>query len=373
MADQNFVLAPRTVNISFEVNPVLNALDLLMILSSHDRDMSGFSEWSTRAAASLTPEQRYRNEQLISLFKALETDQLWPSFTAYLDSLATVDAVELRDRSMEWMCSAEKAALADMQPLSRDELLADLDVFLNFHRRLQASWAKEETKEETAFDTAYHTELFHLLNDPPATRDLLLGHLRDMWDTLLAEDWKRTEPMLRESVEAFQQIAYTGLTALEAIRIVTERDLSGIWGDQFTRTTHLIFVPSAHIGPYVRLFGGGEVSRLIFGARLPEGTRRESLALNRSELLVRLGALADDTRLQILELLTKHQEMCAQDIMTALELSQSSTSRHLRQLTATGYLIERRREVAKCYSLNPARFEDTMQALQGFLTRKPNL
>jgi DNA-binding transcriptional ArsR family regulator len=105
----------------------------------------------------------------------------------------------------------------------------------------------------------------------------------------------------------------------------------------------------------------------MFGARLPAGARVQSPALSRSELLVRLNALADDTRLEILELMTKHEELCAQDIITLLNLSQSSASRHLRQLSATGYLIERRRDVAKCYSLNLDRVEDTLQALRRFM------
>jgi ArsR family transcriptional regulator len=65
-----------------------------------------------------------------------------------------------------------------------------------------------------------------------------------------------------------------------------------------------------------------------------------------------MNALADDTRLRILEILTKHDELCAQDIIEELGLSQSSVSRHLSQLSATGFLVERRRDVNKCYSLN---------------------
>ncbi|RMF77535.1 MAG: ArsR family transcriptional regulator [Chloroflexi bacterium] len=84
-------------------------------------------------------------------------------------------------------------------------------------------------------------------------------------------------------------------------------------------------------------------------------------------MLVRMNALADDTRLRILQLLVEETELCAQDIMTRLELSQSATSRHLRMLTAAGYLTERRREVAKCYMLNEERIEDTLDALRHFL------
>jgi DNA-binding transcriptional ArsR family regulator len=53
--------------------------------------------------------------------------------------------------------------------------------------------------------------------------------------------------------------------------------------------------------------------------------------------------------------------------MRELDLSQSATSRHLKQLSATGYLIERRCEGAKCYALNEDRVDDTMRAISGFL------
>ena len=85
-------------------------------------------------------------------------------------------------------------------------------------------------------------------------------------------------------------------------------------------------------------------------------------------MLVRLNALADDTRLSILEMLVAEEELCAQDFINRLDLSQSSASRHLRQLTASGFLNERRRDVAKCYSLNSERIEDTMKALKRLLT-----
>ena len=56
-----------------------------------------------------------------------------------------------------------------------------------------------------------------------------------------------------------------------------------------------------------------------------------------------------------------------EDIMLQLELSQSAASRHLTQLTATGYLEERRCEGAKCYTLSPERVENTLRAVAAFL------
>jgi DNA-binding transcriptional ArsR family regulator len=110
--------------------------------------------------------------------------------------------------------------------------------------------------------------------------------------------------------------------------------------------------------------GSGETIRLLFGARVPEGVSAGSPELSRSELLMRLNALADETRLSILELLVGEEGLSSQEIMERLDLSQSAASRHLRQLAATGYLTTERREGAKFYRLNPERIDDTFMALK---------
>lgn len=367
MADRDLILAPAAVAVSFQLDPALCALDALLLLFS-DARLSGVSAWVEQTRAALPPEYRRRNALVIEgALSVLLPEDRWPSFPAYVDHLAAYDPVALRDKAVMPLCDPAKQAAKGLPTLTRDALLTDADAFLAFH---ESAHEKERADypelEIEPFDRAFYTDLYHLYQDPPALRELIVSHLRAMWDACLAADWAQHAPMLQEAVDAFNQISYRGLTALEAIRAVTGRSLSD-WEKELAHTERIVFVPSAHIGPYVRLFktDSPEVY-LSFGARLPEGTRRLSPALSRSELLVRLSALADDTRLQILELLAQGEELCAQDIMTKLDLSQSSASRHLRQLTATGYLLERRREVAKCYSLNPTRVDDTLTALRRF-------
>lgn len=370
MAD--FILAPQTITVSFGLEPVLNVVNTVSLLLQVD-ERSGFSEWVNQMSAKLSPERK-RTLQLTvdGLYGALIPEEnQWPSFPAYLEHLATLDPKAMRDESMTWMCENEKAKTANLPPFEIEPMLKDRAAYIEWMRQYYA--AKHGDKDDEPFDESFFVDLHALYNDPHHMRDLLLRELRSLWDEHLAEDWERSLPMLRDSVNAFQQLEYSGTTPLEAIRAVTGRDLTDRWEPTLGNARHILFVPSAHIGPYLTWYAGRSgVARILFGARLPEGTRYESSALSRSELLVRLTALADDTRLQMLELLMKHNELCAQDIMTMLNLSQSSTSRHLRQLTATGYLVERRREVAKCYSLNPARFEDTVRALKRFVRGKPN-
>ena len=84
-------------------------------------------------------------------------------------------------------------------------------------------------------------------------------------------------------------------------------------------------------------------------------------------LLDFLKTMADETRLRILAIIREQGEMCSQELIDRMEISQSSISRHLRQLTATGYLVERRCNGAKCYTLNPERIQATLQALSAYL------
>jgi DNA-binding transcriptional ArsR family regulator len=105
---------------------------------------------------------------------------------------------------------------------------------------------------------------------------------------------------------------------------------------------------------------------MLFGARSPYGIESGLSALSTSELLVWLNALTDRTRLRILALLVEQDELCAQDLIVKLDLSQPAASRHLRQLTASGYITERWRDGSKCYQLNRARISDTVSALERF-------
>ena len=129
-------------------------------------------------------------------------------------------------------------------------------------------------------------------------------------------------------------------------------------------------MPSPHIGPYLLLINQTPTTaRVVFGARIPEGASVYSPSLTRSDLSMRLTALADDTRLRILEFIAVEGEQGAKEIMERFDLSKSAASRHLRELVAYGYLAVRQQDVSKYYSLNTRRLDDTWQALRAFLGR----
>ena len=63
-------------------------------------------------------------------------------------------------------------------------------------------------------------------------------------------------------------------------------------------------------------------------------------------------SLGDETRLRIMALLIDDQELCVCDIMAALDLPQSTVSRHLSSLRNAGFVDDRRQGIWMYYKLN---------------------
>ena len=63
-------------------------------------------------------------------------------------------------------------------------------------------------------------------------------------------------------------------------------------------------------------------------------------------------ALGDETRLRIMALLLGGQELCVCDLMAALDLPQSTVSRHLSYLRNAGLVDDRRQGIWMYYTIN---------------------
>lgn len=358
-SDATFVLAPAQTIVSVALEPAHNVLNSLNLLNKAG-DMSGYGAWLTETAVSLPAPLAHDNLLVLEgLHYAVIPQRSWPSFPAYLHHLAAADPATLRDAILHAYMNIPSDS--EQTPLAQPtDMLATIGTFLDY---LQARFPADH------INLQIESQAYQLLTNPPAMQAKIVAHLQTMWDTYFAAEWTRIAPMLQASVTAFQQIDFTGMTPLEATRQIIGQEVPEGWRKmlEWVEMDQLIFVPSAHIGPYLRVFKTEKLAWMFFGARLPQGTQMSSPDLSRSEMLVRLNALADDTRLRILHLLSQQGELCSKDIIAELELSQSAASRHLQQLSATGYLAERRVEGAKCYSLNMERIQDTLQALDYFL------
>jgi len=350
---------PQTA-IRVSLEPAHIALNSLVLLNKSEM-MPGLHEWVENTAVSLTPEQKHNNLLVLEgFYHVIEPHRSWSSFQNYLDYMEKEDPFVLRQRMFdvyERLCHLDEVTEDN---LDIEAVLRSPGSYLDYlYERFPAE----------KINVQIETEAYHLIKEPTAMQDAIVSHLRQMWTLYFADEWTRTRPLLQSSVDAFSQVDFSGMSPKEAVKIVVGQDLPEWWDKMLEewQSSQITFVPSPHLGPYVHNFRGRKTLWLMFGARLPQGSSINAPDLSRSELLVRVNALADDTRLRILQLIKEEGELRSQDIQQRLALSQSAGSRHLKQLTATGYLSERRIEGSKSYSLNSERIDDTLHALSHFL------
>ena len=85
-------------------------------------------------------------------------------------------------------------------------------------------------------------------------------------------------------------------------------------------------------------------------------------------------ALSDETRLGMLALLLRHEELCVCDFVEVMGISQSKASRHLRYLLHAGLLEDRRDAVWVHYRIQPrpsAQARDVLRSVAPLLANQP--
>lgn len=366
MPGQDFIVIPDTAAATISLEPAHNAIHSLMLLT-RAQELSGLGDWIVRTANALTAEEQKRHRLVIlGFYHAILPERSWPSFPAYLDHLAGCEPKSLRDKMLRlYACFAPRKEgegqvyLGEPASIDEEAILKSADAYVAF---------LQERFDDCVVNIALETQAYSYVVDPPAMQSLIVSHLRHMWNEYLQPEWERVVSMLQDSVQAFRQLNFRGVDRLEIARTITGQSLDEEhWSEMLEKAERVVFVPSAHVGPYLGKIRSDDVLWVLFGARLPEGTRMQAPDLSRAEILVRLSALADDNRLRILKLVSEEGEQHSQAIMSHLGLSQSAASRHLKQLSATGYLSERRCNGAKCYRLNSERVENTLGAVANFL------
>jgi len=348
------------------LEPALNAFGS-MILVAKGEDEPGFHEWVTKTRSQMSSEERFRHKLvMIGFHYAILPQVPGMTFEEYLEDLESTPPSKFRDSLLKaYAETCHREDLKDQnQPVDWDEVLSSAKSYVEFLRQRFGDDGVDEEVETRAHEYVI---------DPAALKQLVTGHVRWFWKNHLQAEWNRVRPMLEESARAFNQVDYGDMSRMEIMEFVTGKDVSSEakweskWGKEVLKADELIFVPNAHIGPYMRADNIQDTFYIYFGAHLPEGSDIRVPELDRAEIVSRISALADDTRLQILRMIAEQGEMRSQEIMEAINLSQPSVSRYLSQLTAAGYLQERRANGAKAYILNRDRIEKTLQAVRAFL------
>lgn len=344
------------------LEPALNAFGTMLLVSIQEDD-PGIHEWVSKTRAAMSAEEQFRHKLVtIGFHYSVQPRVPGTTFEAYLASLDSTPPSAFRQRLLEaysGICLTSEAQKDFDKPVDWDEVLSSVSNYVSF---LKYRFGEEHVDDEM------EARAYEYVIDPAALKQLITGHMRWFWKNHLQAEWNRVRPMLEESARAFNAMDVSNMSRLELVQFVTGKEFAETkWGDELHNAKELIFIPNAHFGPYIRAAKIGNNFYIYFGARLPEGSEIHIPELDRAEIVSRLSALADDTRLNILQMIAEHGQMRSQEIMEAINLSQPSVSRYLTQLTATGYLQERRENGAKVYILNTDRIEKTLKAVHAFL------
>jgi predicted transcriptional regulator len=207
-----------------------------------------------------------------------------------------------------------------------------------------------------------------LLADPPALQRLIVDHLRELWELTLGASWMQQLAKLAGLVYYIEQRPLPTGTAADTIRAFIGRELPDAIGAQLDGVRHVAFVLSPHVHRHAARFGSPTTIWVFALAHFPSLAMRAA-PIKRAELARPLMALADDTRLHILELLAEHGELPTQELIALLNQSQPNVSRHVKQLVAAGFATEQRGEGAnKRYRLNLEQLDTTFWLLKRLLS-----
>ena len=370
MSDIRFVGNHPARRIRFASEPVYNALCSLCLLNQDHLDR--ISSWVDVTKQHLTDEERKQAELICHAAPFIrlggESSAVATDIAAWLEQLSAADPADIRQITA--MRLREKAVvhlgLGDVP--EADELLADRDAYVNLVHRMYVAKGFEDE-----FDRAEEERMFDELANGTAYRDRLVESTRHLWEKYLEPEWPGVAGKIATSVSAFESIQIPGDTVVDQLKFITEREaIPDEWIKTLEMAEEVVFIPSVHIGPFMILFEfDGHTAYVVGRARIPAGSAVGATELDRSDLLIRLEALSDANRLRVLELASDRGAVTTQEVMDALEVSQSSASRHLTQLTATGLLTVDASERTKRYRVNAGRIDQVFSGLKDLIGGRP--
>lgn len=199
-----------------------------------------------------------------------------------------------------------------------------------------------------------------LVQDGEQLKKRLIAAIDRFWREYYAEEFEATRPLMERSV-AHHRARSRSYSFAVAFTAVTGRLIPEPIAEILPGITHVTFIPSCYVGPYVAYTRSADNLYLFYNCRsLPAS----ETAVDVASLYPPLKALADETRLQILTLL-HDRELYAQEIVDQLDISQPAVSRHLNLLAAAGVLRVRREGNARYYTVDSEVLRRLADALRG--------
>ncbi|GAB4110919.1 MAG: hypothetical protein Fur005_17530 [Roseiflexaceae bacterium] len=336
----------RTMLVSMALLHQLQADDSARPSGFHADHWQQVDQWLMQMAQGLSVQQLRTNRLVFEAFGAallLPIDA--PDFASYLAQLEATPAAQFLAAILQPLQARSAAPLASIAAY-------------------QAS--VEATYQHDPVDPALCEQAYPLLLDPVALKQLIVGHLGELWLSALAAEWRRRQVLVQSIVSALEQRALPAASAPVIMRAVIGRDLPAELVAQISDVRQIVFVPSPHVSLYASRFGTDQTLWVFVAVSIITAWALRQAPIRPAEVVARVEPLADQTNLRILDLLAQHGELSTTDLIAQLGISQPSISRHLKALG--GYVIERRGEGAsKRYRLSISHVDWTLVTLQRFL------
>ncbi|MEM9955094.1 MAG: metalloregulator ArsR/SmtB family transcription factor [Chloroflexota bacterium] len=350
------------------LSPALNVLNSFNLMKNIKTN-PGLDDWITITFNDLSRE--WQNKvMLVTWAGGVEVFSRFikpnDDFDMLIKKLKALEPVVIRDQVIRYQIQPTYRSLTTDYSVSPDidpgKLLNDVEHFIDFYQNLY---------ELDSTNSLLIDELHMLLNNPHALKQLMIETIVYLWENFGRDEWENQQSSLVKTVVASREYNLMKYPLEDAMKLIIGRDLTSLLDFESLKTFNRIrLIPSPHSGPYITLFGHSEELNIAFGNRLPSLEVNHLESLDTKTLLNRLKALADSTRLNILIALTTSNELSTQEIMEIFNLNKSAASRHLRNLHASGLIVERRDDMnrAKFYSLNHQTFGALGTAFLRFAT-----
>ncbi|MDX9990784.1 MAG: metalloregulator ArsR/SmtB family transcription factor [Anaerolineales bacterium] len=189
-----------------------------------------------------------------------------------------------------------------------------------------------------------------------------LSALQAYQQAFFEEEERRVTPVLKNGLEHAQELA----AKLSTPQLLTELS-QGVQFAENILEKDLILIPAYWITPLVMYRNLGEQKTLIlFGAR-PANMADIPGELVPDDLLRKLKALADPTRLKILRYLS-NEELMPSELARRLHLRAPTVTHHLNELRLAGLVNLRLQGQEKRYTARREALQNSFDLLRNFLT-----
>ena len=125
-----FIETPARTRIRVGLAPVQNAIHSLLLLTKTE-ELSGLGGWVIDTAQKLSSEERQQHYRvMIAFYHAILPARSWSSFPHYLDHLAQMDSIALRDKMIT--SYFELAIHEASEEFTRETAIANEENYLAF-------------------------------------------------------------------------------------------------------------------------------------------------------------------------------------------------------------------------------------------------